>query len=567
MNLHFLTDTIVLLGAAVIVVPLFQWLKLGTIPGFLTAGFLLGPSVLGYFHQLQDIQHLAELGVVLLLFVIGIELRPSHFWKMRHHVFGLGSAQVILTTVVVALVVNGLLGVKLDVAILIAAALALSSTAFVLQLLSEQKALNTQHGRPAIAILLLQDLAVVPLLLYVSMLSQETSRSPMAVALVIAESAGILLLVILAARYVLNPLLTLLARFASTDIFTATALLLVLGFASMFQNLGLSMAMGAFVAGLLIADSSFRHQISAEIEPFRSLLLGLFFMTMGMSLNLATLLAHPLAIFLSLLALLLVKFLILFGLAKAFRLSTPPATALAFILAQSGEFALVLFAVAYTAGILDDSLYRPLLIVVLLSMLVTPLLNLLAQKALSRSKTLSKIPQTDAPPEPPGEDDPDAAPILIAGFGRMGRRIAELLEHLNIPYVGLDNNVDLVNEARALGHTVYYGEAQKPEVLRAAGGARAPVAIVAIDNLEGAAHVVSSLRQLYPQLPIFARGHNRARCRELLDLGATSAISETFEASSEIAREALLLIGLEEEAIDSTLVAFKRDYYAVIEGK
>lgn len=560
MELHFLIDTIVLLGTAVVAVPVFQSIKLGAIPGFLIAGFLLGPSVLGYFRHINDIRHLAELGVVLLLFVIGIELRPSHFWRMRHQVFGLGSAQLGITTLALSFAISQLFDLRLSEAILIGAALSLSSTAFVLQLLAERRALKTTHGRSALAILLLQDLAVVPLLVFVSILTHKQQNFAFDMLIAVAESAAILLFVIFAARYVLNPLLTLLARFGSTDIFTATALLLVLGFAVVFESLGLSLAMGAFVAGLLIGDSSFRHQISAEVEPFRSLLLGLFFMTMGMSLNLATLLNYPVAIFASLLGLLLVKGLIIWLLARAFGIAEHAATALGLLLSQSGEFALVLFAEAYSNNIVSMELFQSLLVVVLLSMLATPVLNAVAQFALSK-----KSEETQATIAGQSLHDGEQPALLIVGFGRMGHRIAELLERLHIPYVAIDNNITLVNEARRRGRPVYYGDAQKPEVLRAAGAPQAPLAIVAIDHLEGAEKVVTSLHSAFPDLPIFARGHNRARCRQLRACGATATISETFEASSEIAREALLLIGLEKQQIEATLANFKRDYYAAIE--
>jgi Kef-type K+ transport systems, membrane components len=557
---HYLTDIIVLLAAAVIAVPIFQWSKLGTIPGFLVAGIILGPSGIGYFSEFDDIQHLSELGVVLLLFVIGIELKPSRFWKMRVHVFGLGGAQVVITALALTALLNYFLAVRWPVAILLGSAFALSSTAFVLQILSETKALNTPHGRPAIAVLLMQDLAVVPLLAYLSLVSQGSSNFAADVVIAFAEALFILVLIVLAARFILNPLLNLLAKAASPDIFTATALLLVLGFAGAFEAAGLSMAMGAFVAGLLIADSSFRHQITAEIEPFRSLLLGLFFMAMGMSLNVQTLLESPLLIVTALITLIALKFVILFVLARLFKIASSPAQALAYLLAQSGEFALVLFAVAFQKSLLEPALFQKLLVVVLLSMLVTPLLNLLARRALASERLV--LDGGDA-----AEIDAETrakSPILIAGYGRMGRRIGELFERMNVPYIAIDNKIAEVNAARASGHPVYFGEAQKPEVLRAAGAGSAPLAIVAIDNLEGAEKVVHALHSNFPHVPIFARAHNRDLCRVLRASGAQFTVSETFEASTEIAREALMLLGFETEQIELTMTNFKIDYYSEV---
>jgi len=554
--MHYLIDAIVLLAAAVITVPVFQALRLGAIPGFLLAGVALGPSGIGYFSNFNDIQHLAELGIVFLLFVIGIEIRPTHFWQMRRHVFGLGICQLALTALVITYLVYELLNVRLGIALLIGAALALSSTAFVLQLLTEHRALNTQHGRPAVAVLLLQDIAVVPLLAYIAILNRGEYSIAVDVILAFVESVAIILLVVLLARYVLNPLLRLLARFASNDIFTVFALLLVLGFAGLFENAGFSMAMGAFVAGLLIADSSFRHQIIAEVEPFRMLLLGLFFITMGMSLNIEMLFLYPGELAASLLCLITVKFFVLLPLARAFKVPSQAAIALSLQLAQSGEFALVLFGTAYAVGILETTLFQPLLILVLLSMLITPALDACARHIIARTKTPKTEPLTTPQNASPG--------ILIAGYGRMGHRIGELLERLNVPYIAIDNNVSIVEQATAQGKPVYFGEAQKPEVLKAAGASKAPLAIVAIDNLEGAERVVASLRVAFPKLPIFARGHNRSRCKELRSQGANITVSETFEASAEIAHEALLSIGVNKDRIERTMVQFKKDYYAEI---
>lgn len=556
MSIHYLTDIIVLLAAAVIAVPLFQGLKLGAIPGFLVAGVILGPSGFGYFKDVNDIQNMAELGVVLLLFVIGVELRLARFWHMRHHVFGLGGAQVLVTTAVFIPCVIWGFKLPLNVAILVGAALSLSSTAFVLQLISEKKALNTKHGRAAIAVLLMQDLCVVPLLAYTAMLSREQNHLAIDMILAFGESVAILTLVVLGTRYILNPVLNLLAHFASTGIFTPTALLLVLGFASLFEQAGMSLALGAFVAGLLIGDSSFRHQFAGEIEPFRILLLGLFFMSMGMSLDLATLTNSPLFIFIGVGILLATKTLVLYPLARNFNVPPRHAGALSLLLAQSGEFALVVFAVAFNAGLLNGSTFQQLLLMVLISMLLTPALDMLAQRLLLMRQNHS--PTTTATPE-------EKVPVFIAGFGRMGHRIGELLERLQVPYVAIDNNIDVVNGEYAEGRPVFFGDAQKQEVLRAAGADKAPLAIVAIDNLEGAERVVSSLHKAFPELPIFARGHNRSRCKQLRDLGAQFTVSETFEASSEIAREALLLIGLDAHYIDTTMADFTRDYYAGID--
>ena len=386
MNIEYLTDIIILLSAAVIAVPLFQSLGLGAIPGLLVAGVVLGPSGLAYIENHDEIGHLAELGVVLLLFVIGIEINPGRLWKMKGLVLGLGSLQVLITGGVVTIAAHELLDSSWKISLLIGSALALSSTAFVLQLLSERKTLSTDYGKTTIAVLLLQDLAVVPLLAYVSLIATPELTIAEDVFFALAEALVILVLIIVTARYVLNPLLNILVRFGSPEIFTASALLLVLGTAQAMESIGLSMAMGAFIAGLLIADSAYRHQIKAEIQPFRGLLLGLFFMTMGMSLNLSRFVENPLVLLAIVMSLMTVKFLVLWPLSRLFGVAGKTSISVSLVLAQGGEFAMVLFALAKGMGLLDEVLFQQLLIIVLLSMLATPALEKLAHRIFLASR-------------------------------------------------------------------------------------------------------------------------------------------------------------------------------------
>ncbi len=383
MNAAYLTDTIILLSAAVIVVPLFQYFGLGAIPGFLVAGMIIGPSGLAYIENYDEIQHLAELGVILLLFFIGIEINPFRLWKMKRLVLGLGSLQVLITGGTITLVIHHLLQPSWKISLLIGLALALSSTAFVLQLLTEKKLLFSDYGRPALAVLLLQDLAVVPLLAFVSLLTEPSLTIAEDVLLAIGEAIFILALIIIAARYILNPLLNTLVRVGSPEIFTATALLLVLGGAQAMEHIGLSKAMGGFIAGLLLADSSHRHQIIAEVKPFRGLLLGLFFMSMGMSLHLNTFIEAPLLLILAVMVLLAIKTMTLWPLLRIFGIRGKTSFSVALLLAQSGEFALVLFAVAHGMFVLEEQLFQQLLLVVVLSMLATPVLEHIAYKNFS----------------------------------------------------------------------------------------------------------------------------------------------------------------------------------------
>ena len=559
MNIEYLTDIIILLAAAVIAVPLFQSLGLGAIPGFLIAGIVLGPSGLGYIENYDEIRHLAELGVVLLLFVIGIKINPSRLWKMKKLVLGLGSLQILITGSVITLIVHLFLDSSWKISLLIGSALALSSTAFVIQLLTERKVLFTAYGKTSVAVLLLQDLAVVPLLAYVSLIATPELTIAEDVFFALAEALVILVLIIVTARYVLNPLLNMLVRFGSPEIFTASALLLVLGSALAMESIGLSMAMGAFIAGLLIADSSYRHQINAEIQPFRGLLLGLFFMTMGMSLSLDRFLDNPLVFLAIVIALMTVKFLTLWPLSYLFGLKGKVSSSVALLLAQGGEFALVLFALAKGKGLLDEVLFQQLLIVVLLSMLATPALEKLAFRIFSASrKNVTSIHDVDTMTEQ------DSRPVILVGFGRMGRRIGCIMELMKVPYVAIDSDVSIVEREHAEGKSVYFGDAQQPEVLRAAGVADALLVIVSIDDFEATERVVSSLHSAFPDVHVFVRGHDLIKCRDLKAHGAHFTVSETLEASAELAHAALLYIGAEDSNIKLALKSFRSEYYGRI---
>ena len=561
MNIEYLTDIIILLAAAVVAVPVFQSLKLGAIPGFLVAGAVLGPSGFGYIENNEEISHLAELGVVLLLFVIGIEMNPSRLWRMKSLVLGLGTLQVLITGGLITVIVHEFVVSSWKVSLLIGMALALSSTAFVLQLITERKMLNRAYGKPAVAILLLQDLAVVPLLALVSLMGTAQQTIAEDVFFALAEAALIILLIIAAARFILNPLLNLLTRFGSPEIFTATALLLVLGAAQTMENIGLSMAMGAFIAGILIADSSYRHQIIAEVQPFRGLLLGLFFMTMGMSLNIELFLQHAAVLLLVVVALLLIKFMTLWPLSRLFGLNVKTSTAVAVVLAQSGEFALVLFALANNIGLLEDELFQLLLIVVMLSMLVTPALDKFAHWLFFKPVDTGRSP-IDADFSGIGKQD---NAVILAGYGRMGQRIGIIMKMMNVPYVAIDRDPALVERERTKGKPVYFGDAQRTEVLRAAGVADAPLVIVSIDDSDATERVVASLHSAFSRVPVFVRGRDMLMCHKLSELGAHLTVSETLESSAELARAALLHLGLENLEVSIAMERFRQDYYERIE--
>jgi len=551
----YLVDIIILLMAAVIAVPFFQAARLGAVPGFLIAGVIVGPSGMGLIDNVSEIGNLAEIGVVLLLFVIGIELKPSRLWLMRRLVFGLGALQVVLTGMLLAVIAHFYFDISLRAAILVGPALALSSTAFVLQILNEQKMLTSHYGRASIAVLLLQDLAVVPLLLLVPLLAMAEMSIGEDIGLALIESLLILGMVVFVGRYFLHPILYRVALSGNPEIFTASAVLIVLGTALATDQAGLSMAMGAFVAGLLISNSFYRHQVLAEIHPFRGLLLGLFFMSMGMSLNLSLFLENPLYSLAVVGLLIALKAAVLFPITFLFGLKTKVSLAVAMVLAQSGEFALVLFSLAHEAELLSDELFQQLLLVVLLSMIATPVL---AQFARSLVKG-HEAEVTEC------EEHTVEATIAIAGFGRVGHRIGEILSRAGQQFVALDRDATVVETEREKGHPVFYGDVRKPELFRSACARNAEVIIVTLDDPKATEILLVSLRKLYPDMSIYVRGQNLDHCRKLRSLGATGVVSENFEASMELARKALMHTGYTGEDLQSILEDFRDDYNAQIE--
>lgn len=559
--MEYLTDVIILLTAAVIAVPLCQSAGLGALPGFMIAGVVLGPSGLGHIDNYSEIAHLSELGVVLLLFVIGVEINPTRLWRMKGLVLGLGSLQVVLTGGLITIVAHQFLGSPWEVSVLIGMSLALSSTAFVLQLLTQRKVLSSEYGRATVAVLLLQDLSVVPLLALVSLIDSSELTMAGDVFLAVAEAVAILLLIVVITRYVLNPLLNWLARLGSPEIFTASALLLVLGAAQAMESVGLSMALGAFIAGLLIADSSYRHQIIAEIQPFRGLLLGLFFMSMGMSLNLSVFIDNPFFFLAITLGLMGIKLLTLWPLARLFGVPSKVALSLASVLAQSGEFALVIFALANGLGLIEPALFQQLLVVVMLSMLATPVLEYFAYRTYSASRD-QMVPAFELTA---GVADGSVPPVILVGFGRMGQRIGSILDLMQIAYLAIDNNVAVVNREGGGSRSVYFGDARQPEVLRAAGVADTPLMVVSIDNSEVTEKVIATACSAFPGVPVFARGHDLAGCQKLRASGASFTVSETFEASVELARETLLHLGEDNAEVEAVLENFRKKYYRPIE--
>ena len=550
----YLLDIVILLAAAVVAVPLLRAAGLGAVPGFLIAGVLVGPSGLALIDNVAEIGKLAELGVVLLLFVIGIELKPARLWLMRRLVFGLGTLQVLITGALITTGVYLLLNIPFSTAVVIGPALALSSTAFVLRLLADQHLLHSEYGRSSLSVLLFQDLAVVPLLALVPLLATPELTIGADIAIALAEAVAIILVVVVGGRYLLQPIMHRVAHARTREAFTALAVLLVLGTSLLTEHIGLSMAMGAFIAGLLIADSPYRHAVIAEIQPFRGLLLGLFFMSMGMSLNVNEFFAQPYALLGALVLLIAIKFIVLWPLTLLFGLGARTGAAVSLLLAQSGEFGLVLFSYAFQAELMNAGLYQQLLVVIVLSMLATPLLAHVAQRLAAMRM------------RPPHEHHEvrTKAPVVLVGFGRVGRRIGEILTRADKPFIAIDHNSSLVLRERANGHRIFYGDARRPVLLQAIGAADANTIIVTLDDFEGAERIVATMHEAYPSVTILARGKDADQCKTLRKLGAGLVVSENLEASMDLAHEALIREKGDTSEIERLLQRFRRDYYASI---
>ena len=528
----------IFLAATVIAVPLFRRFKLSAVLGYLAAGVVIGPWCLGLFDDVESILHFAEFGVVLLLFVIGLELQPSRLWVMRHTVFGSGAAQVVVTTAVLAVVAR-VLGQPWPAALVIAFALSLSSTALILQVLAERGELTARHGRSAFAILLFQDLAIMPALVILPLLAGagDARFEWRSLALPVLAAAA----VVLAGRYALRPALRIIAATRAQEAFTAAALLVVVGTALLFQSVGLSMALGAFIAGVLLADSEYRHELEADIEPFKGLLLGLFFIAVGMSANLGVLLESPLTVLALTLGYLLFKFAAIFVAARLTRHDTATAWRLGVALAGGGEFAFVLFALAAGNGLLSRPTADLLVIVVTLSLVAAPLLIAAADALAGRLRPAAAAPEFD--------DIVSEEPrVLIAGFGRFGQIVARVLRARRIRFTALEVSQAQVDFVRRFGNKLYYGDASRLEMLRAAGAEHAELLVLAIDDVEASVRTAEMARRHFPALRILARARNRQHAFRLLDAGVTQIWRETFASSLEVAEAALVALGTSREA-------------------
>lgn len=553
----YLSDVLIILAAAVIVVPLFQRLRSSPVLGYLVAGILIGPSGLGIIGDVEGTMGLAHFGVVFLLFTIGLELSLERLRVIRRHVFGLGTLQVVITASVLW-AGSRFMGIPNNGAILIGGALALSSTAIVLQMLMERGELSAQHGRVAFAILLLQDLAVVPLLTLVPLLAGDESGALWSIGLALFKALAALIIIIMVGRLLMRPLFRIIASARTPELFTGVVLLVVLGVSKVTELAGLSMALGAFLAGLVIAETEYRHQVEADIEPFRGVLLALFFMTVGMGIDLGLLADRTMTVIALVAVLMVTKTLVLTALCRLFGFSLGISAQVAIILAQGGEFALLLLALPMTMDVIPRETAEMLVVVVAITMAMTPLLPSLARIV---GKWLTPPPTTalDEVAKKTGDLNEH---VLIAGFGRVGQTLGRMLEAHHVPYVALDLDPQRVAEGRRRGLPVFYGDASRLEVLKAAGVHRAAAAVITLDQKEAAERAVNVLRRELPALPIFVRARDREHSAILERSGATAGIPELVEGSLHLGSAVLHAIGKPPEQVAMVLQEFRLETYA-----
>ena len=538
----WLTYGLMYLSAAVLAVPLAKALGLGSIIGYLAAGIAIGPWGLGLVSNVQDILHFAEFGVVLMLFLVGLELQPSRLWAMRRPIFGTGSAQV-LGCAAVLFAAGWLAGLPWRISLVAALGLALSSTAIALQVLAERNLMRTSSGRAGFSILLFQDVAAIPILALLPLLGAAAGagddHSAGEVLLEALKIVGVIGAIVLGGRLLLRPLLRWIAKSRTPEIFTAASLLLVVGIAYLMVMVGLSMALGAFLAGVLLADSEYRSELEADIEPFKGLLLGLFFIAVGMSIDFGVIMRSPWLMAGILLGFLALKAVVIYTLAKVAGVPYQERPVFTLLLAQGGEFAFVVFQAAAGAQVFSAETASLLIGAVALSMLISPLLLVLVDRALLRRYAQLK---TAAPPAQE-ISEPQEAPVIIAGFGRYGQIVARVMLTQGIPTTVLDHSVEILEIARAFGYRVFYGDATRLDLLRIAGAEHARVLVVAVDDPEQSLKIVTLARKHFPQLQLVARARDLTHWNALRDLGVTLVQRELFESSLESARTVLELMG------------------------
>jgi monovalent cation:proton antiporter-2 (CPA2) family protein len=567
-DIQVLINIFVFLAAACVVVPLAARFKLGAVLGYLIAGIVIGPFGLKFIQDTESVMHFAEFGVVMMLFLIGLELEPAVLWRLRKTIVGLGGLQVILTSLTLTFVGMGF-GLNWQTALAIGMALSMSSTALVLQMLEERNLMHSQAGETSFSVLLFQDIAVIPILLMIPLLALS------GVAPGVVEAAhgagghtksanlltdfpgwvqalgalGVIGLVILAGRYLSHHLFYQIARSKLREVFTATSLMIVVGITVLMSLVGISPALGAFLGGVVLANSQYKHTIETDIEPFKGLLLGLFFISVGMGMDFNILAANPLNLIICVLGLMLIKGLILFGLGRIFGLKGPQSLGFAFGLSQGGEFAFVLFQMSGGLGLLPSDLQKFLTLVVAMSIALTPLFIMGFERFII-PRFASRVPE-----QPYDEIDEQNA-VIIAGFGRFGQIVGRFMMHQDVKVTILEKNPDQIELLRRFDLKGYFGDATRLDLLRNAGAAQAKLLVIAIDDADDAVKIVKMVKVHFPKLKIYARARNRRHAYELDKAGVDYYHRETLDSSLALAREAMIGLGYSKSQMEAKAKRF-----------
>ncbi|MEL6291033.1 MAG: cation:proton antiporter [Pseudomonadota bacterium] len=552
MNEISLTEIAVLLGAAAIAAPVARMLKVGTVLGYLFAGVLMvGVGEIFSIYQAKEFLHVAEFGIVLLLFLIGLELRPKRLWAMRTSILGTGGSQVAITAVLLTGAVIAL-GLDWVTALFLGLSLALSSTAFAIQVLEEKGELQLRHGRLAFSVLLFQDIAAIPLIALVPVFAVATAGAASAAGgmdfWAALQAVGVIAGVIMIGRFAIEPALRLVAMANVKEGMTAFALLLVVATAALMQSAGLSPSLGGFIAGVLLADSSYRHQLEADLKPFEGLLLGLFFTAIGMSLQFDLLLTEPLTIVGLVIGLMAIKYIVLYGLGRFDGMTDWQAKRLGLSLSQGGEFAFVLLTAGVVAGAIDGFSANVGILVVTLSMMATPILLLIDEVLAPRPQATHAIPE-DPMPENQGH-------IIIAGLGRFGQIIARILRARRIPFTALDLDPQQIELVKRFGNEAFYGDTSRQDVLASAKLNEARVVVIALSNVEASIRTARVIRSLNPNVPIFARARDRVHYHRLLELGVENIWRETYLSALDLGRGVLRSAGMSDAEVEYTIETF-----------
>ncbi len=551
----FTTQFLLFIGASLLFVPLFKKFGFGSVLGYLIAGMIIGPSGAGWISDAESVLHFAELGVVLLLFIIGLEVQPHKLKSMGRQLFGLGAVQVIASTICFGLIAK-LFGLSLMSSIVIGFAFSLSSTAFAIQALNEKNQFNTEHGQAAFSVLLMQDFLAIPALALIPALGNVAFDVQSALKTITAL-IGLIIALIVARKFFIKPVFRAIASTRTREMFTAMTLFIVVGVATLMQNIGLSAALGTFLAGVLLAESEYRHELETNLEPFKGLLMGLFFIAVGMGVNLSLIVEYPLQIFSATIAYIILKGIILYLVGRNFKLQHENSKLMALSISQGGEFAFVLFGLILKFGSASSFVVEALTAMVTISMAISPILSEAYGRWLCKNRK-TVIPTYDTVEE-------QEAKVIIAGFGRFGQIFGRVLKAQGISFVAIDHDPDNIEILRKFGNKVYYGDVTRLDLLESAGAANATHFVLAIDDVETSIITAKIVREHFPKLKIFARARNRGHSFRLMEEGIEHIKRETFDSSINFVFDLLKDMGMEEDVSRRIVARFKAHDEAMLQ--